>query len=176
MTDAVKKNGINFGVILGLFSILATAAIYAIDLSLFASFWTGIILFIIGLSIAIAAIAKTKKALGGFISFKEAFTVFFITMLIGLLLNMIFSYVLFNLIDPAAAETIKDHIIEMTVSMNQNFGVPAEEIRKQVEAIENSDNYSIGSQLKSFFGLLLFYIIIGLIVAAIMKKNKPEFN
>ena len=176
MTEAVKKNGINFGIILGVFSILTTAVIYAVDLSLFASIWLGIILFVIYLSIGIFAVAKTKKSMSGYITFKEAFTVFFITMLIGLIFNMIFSYLLFNIIDPSAAETVKQYIIEMTVNLGQKFGTPTEELKKQVKAIEESDNYSIGSQMKSFFGFLLFYIIVGLIIAAAFKKNKPEFE
>jgi len=176
MTESVKKNGVNYGLILGLFSILATAVIYAVDLSMFTSIWLGLILFVIGMTIGIMAVAKTKKVLGGYITFKEAFTTFFIVMLIGLLSNMIFSYILFNLIDPAAAETIKDNLIEMTVSLGQKFGTPSEELKTQVEAIRDTDNYSLISQLKTLMGSLLFYIVIGLIVAAIMKKNKPEFE
>jgi uncharacterized membrane protein YraQ (UPF0718 family) len=176
MTQAVKKNGVSFGVVLGIFSVLTTSVIYAIDLSLFASFWLGIILFIIYLTIGIVAVAKSKKALGGYISFREAFTTFFITMLIGLIINMIFSFLLFNVIDPQAAETIKEHIVELTVSMGQKFGTPADQLKEQIKQIQESESYSLVSQLKTFFGMLLFYIIIGLIVAAAMKKNKPEFE
>ena len=65
MNEIIKKNGVTFGIILGLFSILFTTSIYAIDLKLFTSWWIG--LFPIAATIVIAIIleTKTKKDLNG---------------------------------------------------------------------------------------------------------------
>lgn len=172
MTDVVKKNGVNFGIILGVFSIVATALIYSLDLTMFASIWVGLILFAVNLVIGIVAVAKSKKALGGFISFKEAFTVYFIAMALGSAIGSLFMYVLFNLIDPAASEIVMDAAIEKTVSMMQGFGTPTGDIAKTVEQMKETDNFSLRNLAMSYVWGLLFNIIIGLIVAAAFKKNR----
>lgn len=176
MTNAVKKNGVNFGIIVGGVSVLASTLMYVIDLKLFVSWWVGIVLFFISLTIAIIGVGKAKKELGGFMTFKEAFTTFFITMAIGVAIQIIFNITLLNVIDPEAKETIKGHLIEMTLEMNKKFDAPAEAVKQQIEEIQNNDPYSPQKQALSYVWVLLFYIVIGLIVAAIMKKNKPEFE
>lgn len=176
MTDFVKKNGVNFGILVGIISILIYTILYSIDLSLLASVWVGIIIFLINLGIGIYAVAKSKKEQGGFISFKEAFTAFFIVMAIGSIINSVFMFVLFNLIDPEAKATISEIVIEKTVTMMQNAGLNSEDIRRTAEEMQNTDNFSALSLVKSYFSGLVLYIIIALIVAAAFKKNKPEFE
>lgn len=176
MTQTVKKNGVNYGIIIGVISIVVSTIMYVIDLSLFSKWWIGIIMFLVSLVIGIMAIAKAKSSLGGYISFKEAFTTFFIAMALGAAMSTIFMFILFNLIDPGAKEVIMEDVKEMTVNMMQGMGARTEDIRNQVEQLENTDNFSLVSQLKSYVWGLLIYIIIGLIVAAVMKKNKPEFE
>ena len=39
-----------------------------------------------------------------------------------------------------------------------------------------ADNFGLVGQLKALAGSIIIYSIIGLIVAAAMKKNKPEFE
>lgn len=176
MTEAVKKNGVKFGIILGVVSILITTIIYSTDIGLFINIWLGIGIFLLNLIIAIIGVAQTKKALNGFISFKEAFTVFFIEMALGAAIGMLFMFLLFNVIDPSAKQTMMDQTIEMSVNWMQKANTPTEDIRKAVEEMKETDNFSLLNQLKSYAFFLLFYIIIGLIVAAAMKKNKPEFE
>lgn len=176
MTETVKKNGISFGVTIGVIAVLASVIMYAVDVKLMANYWVGICLFIVNLVLGIVAVAKTKKALNGFITFKEAFTVFFIAMAIGAAISSIFIYILLNLIDPAAKVVIMDRVTEMTVNMMQSMGAKTEDIRKTVEEMKQTDSFSLVSQLKSYAGGLIFYIIIGLIVAVAFKsKAKEEF-
>lgn len=176
MTNLVKKNGLNFGIIVGVLSILATTIIYVIDIKMFVSFWVGIPLFLVNLIIGIIAVAKTKKGLNGFISFKEAFSVYFFALALGSLIGMVYTYLLFNIIDPSSKEVLMDAAVEKTVEMMQNFGAKTGDIKRTVEEMQLTDNFSIVSQLKSYLGSLVFTIVIGLIVAAAFKKNKPEFE
>lgn len=176
MADLVKKNGVNFGIIIGVISIVATTLMYVIDVKMFANFWVGLILFFISLIVGIIAVAKTKQGMGGYISFKHAFSVYFIAMAIGAALGTIFMYILFNFIDPGAKEVVINAAIEKTVTMMQNFNVKTEDIRQTVDKMKENDNFTILNQLKSYVFGLIFYIIIGLIVAAAFKKNKPEFE
>ncbi len=176
MTDAVKKNGVNFGIIVAVVSILATSLMYAIDLKLFMTWWIGIILFLISLAIGIVGVAKAKKQLGGYISFKEAFTTYFIIMALGSAISIVFSIILLNVIDPAAKDTLKQYAIELAVEMGQKFGTPTKVLKQQVELMEQQDSYSVTGQALSYVWVLLFHAIVALIVAVSMKKNKPEFQ
>lgn len=171
MTEAVKKTGVKFGIILGAVSLLTTATIYSIDPLNFVSIWLGIGLFFVNLIIGIIGVAQAKKALNGFISFKEAFTVFFIIMALGNFIGILFMYFLFNFIDPSVKDGIMEKSIEVTVNWMQSAGAKTEDIKKTVEQMKSTDNFSLGNQLKSYAIGLIVYILIGLIVAAAFKKT-----
>ena len=56
----------------------------------------------------------------------------------------------------------------------EGFNTPVEVIDKAVEEMESQNQYSIGNIAKSLAGYLVVFSIIGLIVAAAMKKSNPE--
>lgn len=174
MTEAVKKNGLNFGIILGVISIVVSALIYSIDITMFVNMWVGICLFLLNLVIGIVAVVKTKKALGGLITFKEAFTTYFITMALASIIGTLFLYILFNFIDPSAKEIITEKSVETTVKMMQGFGAQTQDIKDTVEKMKTTDNWSALNLIKSYAFGLIFHIIIGLIVAAAFKNKSKE--
>jgi hypothetical protein len=174
MNEIVKKNGISFGVLLGVISVISTVVIYVTNPENFVSIWVGLGIFFLNIILGIVAVSKTKKTLGGFITFKEAFTVYFITMAISSLIGITFMFILFNFIDPSIKDTIMDATIKMSVNMMQKAGLKTEDIRKSLDAMKESDNFSLLNQLKSFFVGLLIHTIIGLIVAAATKKENPN--
>lgn len=174
MENSVKSNAINYGLYLGGLLALITVAIYAIDLNLMVNMWLGIGLLIVTIGFGIVSTAKLKSIQEGFLSFKEAFSSYFITVAIGILISTIISAILFNFIDPDAAEFIKEKTVEVTISMMEGFGAPAESIAEAVEKIEAQNQYGLVSILKQLAWGFLFQAIIGLIVAAIMKKTNPE--
>ncbi|AXG75138.1 DUF4199 domain-containing protein [Flavobacterium arcticum] len=176
MNDVIKKNGVNFGIIIGIVSVLISTILYIINLELMFSIWVGIIMFLISLGIAIFSIVKSKKTLDGYITFKEAFTSYFITMALSSIISTLFMFVLFNYVDPEAKVTLSEIALKKSVEMMQSVGAKSEDIRSTVEQIKDVDNFSIASLAKSYIFGLIFYIIIGLIVAAAIKKNKPEFE
>ncbi|QEE49699.1 DUF4199 domain-containing protein [Flavobacterium alkalisoli] len=171
MTEAVKKNGINFGVILGVIFVLCYVAMYSIDLKYFVNMWLGIGIIFLGLIVGIISVVKAKVAQNGFISFKQAFTTFFITLAIGLAISTVFNIILLNFIDPAAKDVIRQHLIDITIHFGEKYNAPVEQLKQQVESIKNTDSYSVFNMIKSYFFILVLYIIIGLIVAAAFKKT-----
>jgi hypothetical protein len=56
----------------------------------------------------------------------------------------------------------------------ESFNIPNEGIAEAVEKIESQDQFSIGNIIKGLAGYLVFFSIIGLIVAAAMKKSNPD--
>ncbi|AJR03476.1 DUF4199 domain-containing protein [Siansivirga zeaxanthinifaciens] len=174
MEKSLKSIAINFGLYLGGLLALLTVVAYAVDLELLTNMWYGVFMLIAIIVLGIISVGKTKQAQDGYASFKEAFTAFFITVVLGLVISTFVSYILFNFIDTEAANVLKEKTIEKTVEMLKGFNTPSEVIAQSVEQIESQNQYSIGNILKGLAGYTVFFSIIGLIVAAALKKNKPK--
>lgn len=174
--EALKKNAMNFGLILGLFLVVLTTAIYSIDLALLTKPWVGIFNVFLITSFGIIATTKFKKCNGGFITFKEAFTSFFIAIALGLLLSTLFTILLFNFIDTDAKNSITEKVVKYTVEMMQKFGAKAADINKMIAEMEKSDSFGVLGQIKGYAFNLVLYCIIGLISAAVIKREVPQSN
>lgn len=175
MNPAVKTTASRYGLIIAAIGIAYTLIAYLVDLKLLVNTFAGIGLWLVNLILLIVAVSMVKKSGGGFISFKEAFSTFVLTYVISALISSVFSILLFSVIDPQAAERLQELIIETTVNMMERFGAPESQIEEQLANMEGSTQFSVGSQVRGFFTGIVIYAVIGLIVAAIMKKNKPEY-
>jgi hypothetical protein len=174
MNEIIKKNGVTYGAILGLISIASTTLIYITDIKLFMSWWIGGISLILNIVIGIFLVSNTKKQLNNTISFKDAFSVYFIAGVLGSTVSALFNYFLFNFIDPQAKETLKEMTIKYTVEMMEKFGTPKEVLNQTIAELQKADNYSLEN---IFMGLLFVYLIVaifGLILAAIFKSKSPS--
>ena len=174
MNQIIKTKGISFGLILGFILALMTTYGYAIDLELFTSYWLLVLNFFIVIIIGILAVAYTKKALGGFITFKEAFTVYVITIAMGLLISLLVGYLIFNVVDPGIKTQLTDMTIEKTMETMERFNVPQENIDEAIENIREQDSFSIANQIKSYFIMVAIYSLFGLLIALILKRNDPD--
>lgn len=176
MNEIIKKNGITFGIITGVISILITSFIYLVDIKLFTAWWLGIISIVIYLIIGIYLLIKTRKELGGVFSFKEAFTTYFVSAIIGIGISVIFNVLLFNVIDPSLKDTVQELSIESAVNMMKKFGTPTSEIKKAVESMSQTNQFEAINQIKGAAFSIIFSSIFGLLLAAIFKsKPKQEF-
>jgi hypothetical protein len=174
MNEIVKKNGITFGIISGMISLLITTLIYTFNIELFISFWTGFISILIYIVISIILLLKTKKELNNVFPFKQAFTTYFISALIGIAISMIFNIILFNFIDPAAKETIKELSIKYAVEMMQKFNTPSSAINEAVKKLQENDQFSIIELLKGSVFSIVFSALFGLLLALIFKSKSTE--
>jgi hypothetical protein len=174
MNEAIKKNGIKFGVIWATMYVLYTTILYVLGpLNLIQpqKYLTILIYLIIG----VLVITSTKKSLNNIITFKEAFTVFFITSVIGLGISTIYDILLFNIIDPSIKEPIKEYLLNEGIKGMKAFGVKTEDLKKFADEINNNDTFSIKNILLGYVQYLLFASIFGLILAAIFK-TKTTYN
>ncbi len=171
MNEIIKKNGISFGVGMGILSVLITTVIYAVDMELFTAWWLGLMILALFLIIDCVLLSRTKKELNGQMTFKEGFTVFFIASLISNLISTLYNVVLFNFVDPSAKETIKELSIKAAVRMMENFNAPASQINASVDQMQQQDNYSIESLATGFVITLCVSCVLGLILALIFKSR-----
>ena len=188
MNDIIKQNGINFGLILGFLLILPTMFGYAFDISILVSYWTMAFIFLIVIIVGIFAIAYAKKGLGGFINFKNAFTTFFVMLVISTTISSVLNYVLFNIIDKDFAEVVKEKQIE-TVNgqrdwvMNNMGDAPEDKIDEMhdkfdeaIEKIKADEPYSFISLIKGFAIFVSIFSVFGLLLALILKKKDPALE
>ena len=175
MEKSLKSIATDYGLYLGGILSLLTLMGYVISLDLFTKIWFGIGFLIVIIVLGILSIVKSKKSQDGYISFKNAFTAYFITLIVGLLISAALNILIFNFIDPEAAPTLQEKIIDAQTERLQNFNVPNEVIAETVEKMESQGNmYSIGNILQSIVWQLAGFSLIGLIVAAVMKKSNPD--
>jgi len=173
-TASVKKNSITYGFILGLILALITTLLYVVNIEMLTKWWVGVVLFLISIAVAIFSVAKSKAILDGFISFKESFTSYFITIAIGLLINTIVAILIFVVVDPESAEFLQERIVEISTEMMKSFGAPEAEIDKAIAKMEGENNYALGAQLKGYVFQLAFYSFFGLLIALIFKRKDPK--
>ena len=170
----MKTKGINFGLGYGAYLASLTLYAYVIDNEFFASFWfLGFI--IIGFFInAFWAMGSLKKAQKGLLTFKEGFTVLFISNALGLLISTLLTILIFVVVDPDFQATVKDITINKTTEMMENFGAPSDSIDETIQGIREQDNFSITAQIKGYFSTLAISSIVGLLLALILKKKTEE--
>jgi len=169
-----KKSASNYGLILGGILAGTTALLYAIYLEMLANFWLGVLLFFVAIGIGIVSVAKSKSILGGFISFKQGFTSYFITIAIGLFCAVLINIVIFNFIDTGAGEFLKEQAIDATRDFLKRIGTPEADINEAMAKAEQEDSFGLLSQLKGYPFQLAFYSLFGLLIALIMKKKDPN--
>ena len=174
INQIVKKNGVTFGIVIGVISCLITATIYAIDLNLFIKPWIGAVSIAIYLIVGIVLLSKTKKEIEGDFTFKDAFTTYFISAVVGVLISTLFNILLFNFIDSSAKETLNEITIKYAVSMMQKFGAPSASINEAIKGMKENSPYDIGSLLKGMITSIVFSAIFGLILAAFFKTRKSS--
>ena len=83
----------------------------------------GYVTWLIPIVFAVLACLKARKDNQGFLEFREALKISFGVMVLTSLFNMIFSYVLFNFIDPAFAESVTQILLEKTEKMLGKFSL-----------------------------------------------------
>lgn len=173
--ETKKTNvGITYGLISGLASVIFALLLYLNGAKAFVSpvAYAGILIPIV---IAVLAGIKQKKNEGGYLDFAAALKVVFTTFVIGTIISIIFNYVLFNIIDIPFREALTQESTEKMQEWMVKFGTPQEAIDKATEEALKGNNYSLGSQALSGAFMCIVWFIISLIIAAIIKKKKPEF-
>ena len=175
MNKIIRKNGLSFGLISGVVSVLITAILYSVNLNLFLSGWITFLKISLFISFAITLILTTKKELQNNLGFKDTFTTYFLFAVTSLLISTLFEVILFNLIDPSLKETLKEMSIKYAVELLQKFDTPAAKINEAIKNIKDNDQFSILQLIKGYFTYLLVSCILGLILSGIFKsKNTSE--
>jgi fumarate reductase subunit C len=175
MKKSIKTVATNYGLYLGIALTVLTGIAYSVNLDLFTEIWFGLLFIFVVIVLGIISVVKVKKSFNGFINFKDAFTSYFVTLVIGLLIGSLTSILIFVVIDPEAAIELQEKIINSQVDRLESYNVPAEVIDDTIEQMEAKGNmYSVVNILTSLIWQIAGFSVVGLIIAAIIKKRNPN--
>ncbi|MDX5449205.1 MAG: DUF4199 domain-containing protein [Bacteroidota bacterium] len=174
MNPIVKQNGMKFGGIIAIISIVYYLLAYVMDESLFVTPYQWL-LRIGYLVLLIIGVTQARKAMGGYISFRDAFSTYMIGALINILATFVVTSLLYYVVDPELPERIKDLSIQQAVDMAESFGAPPEQIDQIIEKSEEQAAERMGftSQLMGVAFSIVGNAILALIIAAFFKKVPP---
>ncbi len=170
------KTGIplKWGILTGFIAILLTTVNYTFLLSNYAVF-IGFNFVIFGVTLVLYGIAgiQQRKALGGYITLREAFSAIFVVILISSLFSTIYGVLYVKVIDVHAIEKVK----EGTVAFLERVNAPEEKIDEAVTAFETeaAESTKPARLLFSFAKQLVIQSIFGFICALIVRRKRPVF-
>ncbi len=176
----MKNDTIKFGVFYGLATILLSLVTYYTNPKIMMSptSWTSILSYVVAIGFMYLAAKKARDKKGGFIPFGEALVPSLLTYAIGMLMGILFIYVLINFIDPSLQPILEEGAQEMLESTYDALGMTEEQKLQQMELIEQQqEGREPFGLLQSLIGWLMSIFIPGLpiaaIIAAIVKKKEP---
>lgn len=169
-------HSIKWGVILGLASTIITLLIYLIDVTLFIKPWILILTIAVSATIIIYGGFDYRKQLGGFMTYGQAFLHAFVVLLIGGFIGSIFRYLLFNVIDPQAAQVLIDASMEMSMKMMEALGASGNTEAMDEMAASAQATYSLSGIAMGYLWSIIWYVIVAAIVGLITKKKNKELE
>jgi hypothetical protein len=160
--------------------LLAGAIVIALDLILYLInvnwyFMASSVGGIVPVYFMVQAVLEERKENGGLIPFPKAFSHAWVTYLIYSVLITIFTFVLYNIIDPNLSVLVKEKAIEAFQKMSGFLGEKG--VEEAIEEMDKTDQFSLQSMAIGFLSRLLFPgAIIALIIGLIMKKEGDPFE
>jgi hypothetical protein len=173
MTDPLKKIGFRNGFILGCLLILFSTYINVYRSELYADVWLGFAAVFVIIAFGILSILQTKKRLGGLISFKEAFSSYFYTILLGSFMSSFYLLLLYLFIlSPETKEVLKQVMIDYGINtMKQNLATQ-KDIDQALVMSKTLNPFSAQQVLAGFIKYLLRDCLIGFLVALIFRNKR----
>lgn len=168
---SIQDTVLRYGGISALAGVVISLIMYLLDFNMMSFSGMGVqFLLAIGVSVTIAALAvkhQRDTLDGGYIKFGRALLIGLLVTFVGSLGSSLWNYILINFIDPGYIDNLKDKFVE---TWGENM--PPDALDQALEGFDKAgDPFTI---LKN--GLLgggIIGLIVGLISAAIMKRDRP---
>ncbi len=170
-----KMAGI-YGLLLGVIAMVMTTCSYMMVGNFIGFYAFQIFVFILFVIVMGIFSARIRKANGGYIEFKEIFGAIIIMIFISCLISYIYGIIYTKYIDPGFMDKIKNATVQFMEKQKVPDDKIDETVRKFDKQMAESKNFNFGQTLLTYFEVCIFYCLFGLIVAAIIKKNKPVFD
>jgi hypothetical protein len=167
---STARIALKWGLIYGIVSIIVNTIL--LNTELWKNFIIGILIMFINIFAVLYLAMKDFKELNkGLLSFKEGLGLGTLTMFTGSLLSVAYDNFYRKFIDP----TLLEQTIEMVTEKYESMGLPEDKIEEAVIKMQESANSGLNF-LWGILGLVFVGFICSLIMAAILKKEKPVFS
>ena len=163
-----------YGMTIGSLMVIVYLFLYFINIKLFLNFWIGISFFIVTIAAMVIAAKRTKAELGGYATFQQALQPAFLTIVIAQFIANLFTYLMYNFVDPSLSESLREITLKMTDGWLEGMNAPEESIERALSEIEEQDfTVSLGSTLVGFAANVFIGFGIAAVVALIVRKEPP---
>ena len=161
------KPALIYGAIVGFVGILLSVIFYIMDLA--TANWTTYLSIVVGIAVlAYCLVAYRKEYLGGFARFGQLFVMALVIGVISSIMNTIYSYLMFNVIDPELIDKIR---LVAEEKMMNNPRIPENMLDDMIERMAKS--FEPRRMLTMvLIGGVVVNAIVGLILAAFIKKEE----
>jgi hypothetical protein len=174
-TEPTAKHAIaiRYGLMVGFVTMFLTTVnfLYILKWNYIGFLVTVFLMFAITIILYGVAATRQRKALGGYISMKDAFQVVFIVILISLTISTIYGLIYNKYIDPEFLNRMKESMINFFEKIKAPQDKIDEAMKKLDESTAGSTKFS--KILYSFAQSIIIQSIFGFIVALIVKKDRP---
>lgn len=170
----MQNHFVRFGLMIGVASILLNILLYVYDpiLLLGAGSWIGLIICIYFM---VKSVSVTRSENGGFLSLSESFKSSWLAYVLGSFISSIFMFILVNYIDPSLIESIRDAQIDALKQTSQLFNYSENQLEELISAIKDTNPFGLAQIAVTIPVSFLFPgAILAIIIAAIMKRNRPD--
>ena len=162
------KPALIYGAIVGFVGILIGVIFYVMDLM--TASWTQWLSLLISVVILVYCLSMYKKDyLGGYASYGQIWKMTMVIGVIASIIGVIYSYILMGVIDPELIDKLK--LVQEQKILN-NPRIPEGMIDQTLERLDKSMELGRMTIMQLIAGPIM-YAIIGLVVAAFLKKNNP---
>ena len=165
---SARKFILNYGLLLGVLSILVAVVMYVTNMYVEKSWITNVLGFVIMVVVIILGINEFKKSNGGFLSLGEAIKIGVGIALIASILGAIYQLIFINFIDPDFMERMMQ--MQFDSMIEQNPDMSKEQLDMAMEMGRKFSSPWITTAI-AIVGSLLFGLIISLIAGLVMKKE-----
>jgi hypothetical protein len=142
-------------------------------LELLTNVWLGFSTVFVLIVFGIVSILQTKVKLGGLITFKESFSSYFYTILIGNLMSTLYLLLLYVLLlSPETKELIRQGMRDFDISLLQQNQMSQKNIDDTLEFYKTYNPFTISTVFTGFIKYLLRDCLIGFLVALIFRNKR----
>ena len=166
----LMKPALIYGLISGFVGIVLSVIFYVMDLTM--ETWVGLVSIAIGIIVLVYLLrAYRNEHLGGFATYGQLVLMGLLIAVISSIISAIYSYLLYTAIDPELIDKMKILAEEKIIN---NSRIPESMYDTMLEKMDKRMTVSKMTMNAFIFGTIGTFII-GLIVAAFLKKEKtPE--
>ena len=171
----MNKEAKMYGLYLGVISIALSGIMYALDLAKIGDqnpVQTFLSLAITVVFMVLAGLAF-KKRNEGFMSFGEGFKTTLGAGILGAIIGMAWFVVMITVLEPNYQEQILDATYEQMITQNPDMSDDQIDI-----AVSMTEKFTSPGWMITFglFGAVILNLVLALIVALVLKKNRPIFG